>query len=83
MVRFPTDDPHICVDGSHHTHPPHVLRFVAGIYFVLFCSSLKLLLNKRKTVSSVTPLLAFAGVLAALITWVSSRCRHTTSGDRF
>ena len=43
---------------------------------MLFCSSLKLLLNKRKTVSSVTPLLAFAGVLAALITWVSSRCRH-------
>ena len=66
---------------TYPTH--HAARFVAGIYFVLFCSSLKLLLNKRKTVSSVTPLLAFAGVLAALITWVSSRCRHTTSGGRF
>ena len=46
-----------------------------GIYFVLFCSSLKLLLNKR-TVSGVTPLLAFAGVLGALITWVCSNRRH-------
>ena len=50
----------------------------AGIYFVLFCSSFKLLLNKR-TISGVTPLLAFASVLGALITWVSNRRIYTFS----
>jgi len=40
-----------------------------GIYFVLFCSSIKMLLNKRKTIEGTTPLLAIAGVLGVLITW--------------
>ena len=67
MVRFPLDESCAYDDGPS--------AFLPGIYFVLFCSSLKLLLNKR-TVSGVTPLLAFAGVLGALITWVCSNRRH-------
>jgi hypothetical protein len=43
----------------------------SGIYLVLFGSSIKVLLNKRKAISGTTPLLAVAGVLCILITWVS------------
>ncbi|KAI0280916.1 hypothetical protein BGY98DRAFT_282161 [Russula aff. rugulosa BPL654] len=43
--------------------------FFYGIYVVLFGSSIKVLLNKRKAISGTTPLLALAGVLVALITW--------------
>jgi len=46
-----------------------VESFFYGIYFVLFFSSVKVLLNKRKTISSATQLLAVAGVLGILITW--------------
>jgi len=46
-----------------------VESFFYGIYFVLFFSSFKVLLNKRKTISGATPLLAVAGVLGILITW--------------
>jgi hypothetical protein len=46
------------------------VRHVTGIYFVLFGSSVKVLLNKRKTISSAGTLLALAGVFGALITWV-------------
>jgi len=46
-----------------------VESFFYGIYFVLFFSSFKVLLNKRKTISGTTPLLAVAGVLGILITW--------------
>jgi len=44
----------------------------AGIYFALFCTSIRVLLNKRKSVSGAVTLLALAGVLGALITWVST-----------
>lgn len=43
--------------------------FCYGIYFALFGSSVKVLLNKRKTISGALPLLGLAGVFAALITW--------------
>jgi hypothetical protein len=43
----------------------------SGIYFVLFFSSIKVLLDKRKTISGTAPLLAVAGVFGILITWVS------------
>jgi len=60
------------------TPPPRVRaktqKNVAGIYFVLFGSSVRTLLKKRKTISGTTPLLALAGVFGILITWVS----HTT-----
>jgi hypothetical protein len=46
-----------------------VESFFYGIYFVLFASSVKLLLNKRNSISGTTPLLALAGILGALITW--------------
>jgi hypothetical protein len=49
---------------------------------VLFGSSIKVLLNKRKTISGTTPLLAVAGVLGILITWVSiSHANTLPSGD--
>jgi len=49
---------------------------------VLFGSSIKVLLNKRKTISGTTPLLAVAGVLGILITWVSvSHANTLLSGD--
>src|SRR6266851_10412101 len=44
---------------------------IAGIYFTLFGSSIKVLLHKRKTISGAVPLLVLAGVLGVLITWVS------------
>jgi len=46
-----------------------VESFFYGIYFVLFGSAVKVLLNKRKSISGTTPLLALAGVLGVLITW--------------
>jgi hypothetical protein len=46
-----------------------VESFFFGIYFVLFASSVKMLLNKRNTISGTTPLLALAGVFGILITW--------------
>lgn len=54
-----------------------VESFCYGIYFVLFCSSIKVLLDKRKTISGTTPLLAVAGVFGILITW-----HVTTDGIR-
>jgi hypothetical protein len=45
--------------------------FVTGIYFVLFSSSVKVLLTKRKTISAACTLLALAGLFGVLITWVS------------
>jgi hypothetical protein len=55
----------------------------SGLYFVLFFSSIKVLLHKRKTIAGTTPLLALAGVFGVLITWVSvSRANDTLlSGD--
>lgn len=50
---------------------------------MLFGSSIKVLLNKRKTISGTTPLLAVAGVLGILITWVSISCSYTPLGRRF
>jgi hypothetical protein len=44
--------------------------FVTGIYFVLFTSSVKVLLTKRKTISAACTLLALAGVFGVLISWV-------------
>jgi xanthosine utilization system XapX-like protein len=53
-----------------------------GIYFVLFGSSIKVLLSKRKAISGTTPLLAITGVLGILITWVSiSYTDPLLSGD--
>jgi len=46
-----------------------VESFCYGIYFALFGSSVKVLLNKRKTISTSTTLLALAGVFSLLITW--------------
>ena len=54
--------------------PPAQKNFffvIAGIYFTLFGSSIKVLLHKRKTISGAVPLLVLAGVLGVLITWVS------------
>ena len=61
------------VPTYHHFRPMRANAVVAfsGIYVVLFGSSIKVLLNKRKAISGTTPLLALAGVLVALITWVS------------
>ena len=53
------------------TEKKKILVAFSGIYCVLFCSSIKVLLNKRKTISGTTPLLAVGGVLGILITWVS------------
>jgi len=41
-----------------------------GIYFTLFGSSIRVLLNKRKTISGTASLLALAGTFGVLITWV-------------
>jgi len=46
-----------------------VESFFYGIYFALFCTSIRVLLNKRKTISGAVTLLSLAGVLGALITW--------------
>jgi len=46
-----------------------VESFCYGIYFALFGSSVKVLFNKRKTISSALPLLGLASVFAILITW--------------
>jgi hypothetical protein len=46
-----------------------VESFCYGIYFALFGSSVKLLLNKRKTITGAGTLLALAGVFVVLITW--------------
>ena len=67
---------------SHPPPPaPHVRAkawsLCAGIYVVLFASSLKVLFNKRKTNPGTTPLLALAGVFGALITWVSISYLHS------
>jgi hypothetical protein len=70
-VRFPYY--HI-LPPPHPTAPRACAKtwsLFAGIYVVLFASSLKVLLNKRKTNPGTTPLLALAGVFGALITWVS------------
>ena len=50
---------------------------------MLFFSSIRVLLNKRKTIEGTTPLLAVAGVLGVLITWVSISHANDTlvSGD--
>ena len=53
--------------------------YVAGIYFALFCTSFKVLLNKRKAISGATTLLSLAGVFGVLISWVSSARSMTTS----
>jgi hypothetical protein len=45
---------------------------LTGIYFALFGSSVKVLYNKRKTISSALPLLGLASVFAILITWVQT-----------
>jgi len=46
-----------------------VESFFYGIYFVLFGSSVKVLLHKRKAISAAGTLLALAGVFGLLITW--------------
>ena len=53
--------------------------YVIGIYFALFCTSFKVLLNKRKAISGATTLLSLAGVFGVLISWVSSARSMTTS----
>lgn len=47
------------------------VSFITGIYFVLFGSSLKVLLTKRKTISAACTLIALAGIFGVLISWVS------------
>jgi hypothetical protein len=67
MVRFPPD-------RALSIQPPPAKKLffvIAGIYFTLFGSSIKVLLHKRKTISGTVPLLALAGILGVLITWVS------------
>ncbi|KAI9436015.1 hypothetical protein H4582DRAFT_1958494 [Lactarius indigo] len=43
--------------------------FCYGIYFALFGSSVKVLLNKRKSISGAMLLLGLVGVFSVLITW--------------
>lgn len=73
MVRFPRCINLHPVPTHYHFRPMRANTVIAfsGIYVVLFGSSIKVLLNKRKAISGTTPLLALAGVLVALITWVS------------
>jgi hypothetical protein len=46
-----------------------VESFCYGIYVALFGSSVKVLLNKRKSISAAMPLLGLASLFAILITW--------------
>ncbi len=50
-----------------------------GIYVALFASSVKILLNKRKSISGAGTLLALAGVFFVLITWVRHAARPVIS----
>ena len=93
MVRFPRlwsyDEGSTSPTPVPLSLPSHVRANIeknvvafSGIYFVLFFSSLKVLLNERKTISSATQLLTIAGVLGILITWVSiSHVNTLLSGD--
>lgn len=55
---------------------PLYLQGLAGIYFALFGSSVKVLYHKRKTISGAMPMLGLACLFAGLISWVQTSLFH-------